>query len=255
MATPKYQSIADDLRDQLSAGTLPLEDDGRGGTSKLPGEKELADEYQASRSTIRLALQVLVNEGLLETRHGLGTYLLDKPAPRIVPLDQHEDWRRGELVDTALKPAGPDTGTQTTARFQAETVRATADVARHLGLAEGDHVMLRRSRQHIDGKPWCLVVSYYPMDIASGTEFEKARMLPGSSTQLLAELDHAVVRYSDSISTRMPDAIELGFFRTAGVVPVLVVSRTAFDDEGPVRLTRYIYAGDQVRIVHDQAAR
>jgi hypothetical protein len=53
----------------------------------------------------------------------------------------------------------------------------------------------------------------------------------------------------------MPDAIELGFFRTAGVVPVLVVSRTAFDDEGPVRLTRYIYAGDQVRIVHDQAAR
>jgi GntR family transcriptional regulator len=255
VATAKYQSIADDLRDRLSTGMLPLEQEGRGGPAKLPGEKELADEYQASRSTIRLALQVLVNQGLLETRHGLGTYLREQPAPRIVALDQEEDWRRGEHAEAALKPAGTQVGAQTTARFQAETVRAAADVAELLGIAGGDQVILRRSRQHIDGKPWCLVVSYYPMGIARGTELEKAGRLDAGSTQVLADLDHAVGRYTDTISARMPDTIELEFFRTTGIVPVLIVSRTAYGQQGPLRLTRYIYPADQVRLEHHKAAR
>jgi hypothetical protein len=51
VATAKCQYIADDLRERLHNGMLPLEQEGRGGPSKLPGEKELATEYQASRST------------------------------------------------------------------------------------------------------------------------------------------------------------------------------------------------------------
>jgi DNA-binding GntR family transcriptional regulator len=52
----------------------------------------------------------------------------------------------------------------------------------------------------------------------------------------------------------MPDANELAFFRASRIVPVLVVSRTAYDRHGPVRLTRYIYPADHVRLVHDRAA-
>ena len=255
MATPKYQFIADDLRDRLASGTLPLERDSTGRLSKLPGEKELADEYTASRSTIRLALQELVNQGLLETRHGLGTYLLERLAPRAVPLDQEEEWRAGEHAESALKPSGEAAASQTTARFQAETVRAPADIASQLGIAEGDLVVLRRSRQHIDGKPWCLVVSYYPMDIASGTELETARRLGSSSSQVLAELRHEVVRYADSISARMPDPIEVGFFRSPGIVPVIVVSRTAYDRRRPVRVSRYIFRADQVQLVDSRPVR
>lgn len=255
MATPKYQFIADDLRDRLANGSLPLERDGTGRLCKLPGEKDLSDEYNASRSTIRLALQELVNQGLLETRHGLGTYLLERQAPRAVPLDQEEEWRAGEHAESALKPAGEPAGSQTTARFQAETVRAPADVASQLGIAEGDQVVLRRSRQHIDGKPWCLVVSYYPMDIASGTELETARRLGASSSQVLADLEHEVVRYTDSISARMPDPIEAAFFRSPGVVPVIVVSRTAYDRRRPVRLSRYIFRADQVQLVTERPVR
>lgn len=255
MTTPKYQYIADDLRDRLAAGTLPLEPEGSGGQAKLPGEKDLADEYEASRSTIRLALQVLVNQGLLETRHGLGTFVLDRPAPRLVPIDQEEDWRAGEHAEAAFKPAEDLTSAQTTARFQAETVQAPADVARQLAISEGDQVILRRSRQHIDGKPWCLVISYYPMDIARGTELETARRLSAGSSQVLADLHHKVVRYSDSISARMPDPIEIGFFRTTGIVPVIIVNRTAYDRRRAVRLTRYIFRADQVELGHEQPAK
>jgi hypothetical protein len=49
--------------------------------------------------------------------------------------------------------------------------------------------------------------------------------------------------------------LELGFFRTAGIVPVMIVSRTAYGEQGPLRLTRYIYRAEQVRLEHHTAAR
>ncbi len=254
MTTPKYQYIADDLRERLAARNLPLEPEGPDGPFKLPGEKELSEQYMASRSTIRLALRMLVNQGLLETRHGLGTYVLDRPAPVAVPLGQEEDWRADEHAEAAFKPAGEPARGQTTARFQAEILYAPADVATVLGISEADQVILRRSRQTIDGQPWCLVVSYYPMDIARGTELETARRLSASSSRVLAGLGHDVVRYSDSISARMPDPIETGFFRSAAIVPVLIVSRTAHDRRRPVRLTRYIFRADQVHVVDERPA-
>jgi GntR family transcriptional regulator len=270
LTTPKYQYISDDLRERLATGNLPLQPEGPDGPFKLPGEKELAEEYLASRSTIRLALRTLVNQGLLETRHGIGTYVLERPAPVAVPLDQEEDWQADEHAEAAFKPdldaddlrraprssgVGSQPGSaQTTARFQAETVYADPDVAAMLGISEGDLVILRRSRQTIDGQPWCLVVSYYPMDIARGTELETARRLSTSSSRVLAGLSHEVVRYTDSISARMPDPIETGFFRSAAIVPVLIVSRTAHDRQRPVRLTRYIFSADKVRLVDERRA-
>ena len=254
MTTPKYQYIADDLRERLAVGTLPLEPEGPEGPFKLPGEKELAEQYMASRSTIRLALRMLVNQGLLETRHGLGTYMLDRPAPLAVALYQEEDWRADEHADFAFKPAGEPASGQTTAKFQAETLYAPPDVATMLGISEEDQVILRRSRQTIDGQPWCIVVSYYPMDIARGSELETARRLNASSSLVLAGLGHEVVRYTDSISARMPDPIETGFFRSAAIFPVLIVSRTACDRRRPVRLTRYIFRADQVRLVDERPA-
>lgn len=134
-------------------------------------------------------------------------------------------------------------------------MKAPAEVAGQLGIAEGDHVILRRSRQHLDGKPWCLVVAYYPMGIASGTELETARRLSSSSGQVLADLNHEVVRYTDTITARMPDPIELGFFRSTGIVPVIIVSRTAYDQRSAVRLTRYIFRADQVELVNVQPVR
>lgn len=255
MAIAKYQDIADDLRERLSAGSLPLDQEAPGGQLKLPGEKELASEYGASRSTIRLALQLLANQGLVETRHGLGTFLLERRTQLVVPMDQEEDWQAGQHAETALFPEGSPAGGQTTGRFQVETVPAPPDVAEYLGIAAGDLVVLRRSRQHIDGTPWCLVVSYYPMDIADGSELENARRLDASSSQVLASLGHHLLRYTDSISARMPDPIETGFFRATGIVPVIILSRTAHDRERPIRLTRYVFRGDQVRFVQERSSR
>jgi DNA-binding GntR family transcriptional regulator len=52
----------------------------------------------------------------------------------------------------------------------------------------------------------------------------------------------------------MPDAREFGFFNLASGTPVLVVNRTAYSAERPIRLTSYIYRGDRVRLLHVEGA-
>ena len=49
--------------------------------TRLPAERKLADELAVSRSSLREALQKLVGEGVLFSRHGGGYYLRDAPPP------------------------------------------------------------------------------------------------------------------------------------------------------------------------------
>lgn len=44
---------------------------------KLPGERELASQFNVSRPVLRAALKTLEGRGLLDTRHGGGTYVAD----------------------------------------------------------------------------------------------------------------------------------------------------------------------------------
>lgn len=64
----KYKWLAARLREQLP-------DYATQGRHRLPTETELAAHYQVSRQTVRQALAVLTQEGLIESRQGSGSYL------------------------------------------------------------------------------------------------------------------------------------------------------------------------------------
>ena len=68
----KYKWLAGQLRREL------LENGGKKGY-KLPTELELARRYQLSRQTVRRALQLLEEEGLILRRQGSGAYATGKP--------------------------------------------------------------------------------------------------------------------------------------------------------------------------------
>src|SRR5215468_4741091 len=76
---PMYQQIAEDLRKQIESGTLA-----RG--SQLPTELELREQYDASRNTVRDAVKWLITRGLVETRPGQGTFVVEKIDPYITIL-------------------------------------------------------------------------------------------------------------------------------------------------------------------------
>ena len=67
--------VAEDLRSELAAGHYPP-------GSRLPTEAALSAEFSVSRPTVRAALRELETLGLVRTQHGVGTFVLDKPAIR-----------------------------------------------------------------------------------------------------------------------------------------------------------------------------
>ena len=46
----------------------------------MPSENELAGRFGVNRHTVRRAVEDLIAAGLLERRHGVGTFVLDAPA-------------------------------------------------------------------------------------------------------------------------------------------------------------------------------
>jgi GntR family transcriptional regulator len=60
---PLYRQIAALIRRQINTGALPP-------GSLLPSEKFMADEHDVGRHTVRDALALLSNEGLLDCRRG-----------------------------------------------------------------------------------------------------------------------------------------------------------------------------------------
>jgi GntR family transcriptional regulator len=244
VADAKYRQIADDLRGQITSGTLPP-------GSQLPTEPKLAAAYGASRSTVRLAIGLLIQQALVETRQGMGTYVTEPVAPLTVVLSREEDWRAGETADAALQPTGEPAGRPTTARFQAETTNANAEIAAALNIATGTPIVLRRTQRYLGKDPWSLVVSHYPADIVKGTALEQAAPSAKSASLVLAEHGHQPAGYRDEIYARLPDPAETAFFQLPRPVPVTVVSRTTYDTSQPIRLTRYVYRADKIRLRHE----
>jgi GntR family transcriptional regulator len=68
----RYQQIADELRVRVASGQL-------GPGRLLPSEAELSREYDASRVTVRRALEVLRDAGLVDSRQGFGWFVANDP--------------------------------------------------------------------------------------------------------------------------------------------------------------------------------
>lgn len=71
---PPYVQIAADLRAKIADGKYAPGD-------RLPAITELAAEYHSASETIRRALGVLRDEGLVESHSTRGTFVLKAPEP------------------------------------------------------------------------------------------------------------------------------------------------------------------------------
>ena len=64
-----YVQVANDVERRIATGEI---------TQKLPSERDLADEYGVAYTTVRHAMDILRQRGLIITVHGRGTFV--KPA-------------------------------------------------------------------------------------------------------------------------------------------------------------------------------
>lgn len=69
---PLYAQLVEDLRQGIDSGRWPV------GT-RLPSERELCAQFDVSRITVRHAIDIAQQKGLLERVHGLGTFVARPP--------------------------------------------------------------------------------------------------------------------------------------------------------------------------------
>jgi GntR family transcriptional regulator len=244
-----YRQIAEDLRQQIESGGLAS-------GSQLPTELELRERYSASRNTVRDAIKWLINLGLVETRPGQGTFVTEDIDPFVTTLSGNPSTGWGgdegasylsEVTERNRKP--------TTGPLQVEIQEASPEVATSLWIRAGTEVISRHERRFIDGTPWSMQTSYYPVEFADrGAErLRSARNIPEGTVQYLADTLHVrQVGYRDWITVRAPNATEADFFKLPmdGRVPMYEIFRTAFDGNGaPMRLTVTVYPADRNQFI------
>ncbi len=96
-ATSLYEQIADRLRQHVSAGEA---------LAQVPTEEALMEMFGVSRSTVRKAVQRLVDEAILVRRQGKGTFV-SRPTPKIV----HSIDRMAPFMET-FRQVGEDIRTE-----------------------------------------------------------------------------------------------------------------------------------------------
>ena len=222
----RYRAIADDLRRRVGEGEFAA---GR----TLPSESELSGSYEASRVTIRKALELLRDEGLVDARQGFGWFVagetVRQPLARLGTLEE----QLGRLGMTSERRI---------AEFA--FVRAPARIRQVLGVDK----VLRVSRVNLaDGQPFARVTVYCPEEL--GAQLSKAQVAESSFYDLLPiELGGAV----QTIEAAAADATDAELLAIPVGSPVLHCERITSDLEGtPVLIGEYVFPGHRTAFIVD----
>ena len=245
-ADPMYRQIAEVLRRQIETGELAP-------GQQLRTELELREEHNASRNTVRDAVKWLTALGLVETRPGQGTFVVQKIRPFVTTLtgDPQTGFGGGEddIYDLEVKAAtrSPDASPP-----RVEIQQATGAIADELQLTTNTSMVSRHQQRFIDGTPWSLQTSFYPMSLVErgAIRLIQAPDIPEGTVAYLAgaPLEVKQAGWRDLITVRNPNENETAFFKLPddGRVSVIETRRTAFDESGQaVRVTVSVYPADR----------
>jgi GntR family transcriptional regulator len=237
-----YQQIVRDLRERIRRGELAP------GT-QIPTETELMEQYGVSRNTVRNAVRVLASAGLLETGSTRGTFVRERRPLSITATRYERD--RGVSANDAYRDEVETQGRMDQREFSLQIIPAPEEVAYRLNVGADALVVCRREILYIDERPNAIQESYYPMDIAEGTDLLRNEDISRGTIIVLQELGHEEVGHRDEISPRMPTEQEERQLQLGIGVPVLDWKRTAYGNKRPVRLTWRIYAGNGISLVYE----
>ena len=232
--------IARDLRQAIETGALTA-------GQRLPSERDLAATYGTARNTAREAIRLLESAGLVDVEHGRGVFV-HRQAP-LMRLGSDRYARR--FRDSGLSPFLLECAKQGRAgRFEVLSIgraRPGDAVASQLRVAADEESVLVRENVFWAGNdPVHRVTTWIPWRIAEGTALlEEDIPHPYGIHGILEDRGHAMARYEETNTARMPTADEESHLRMRPGIPVLDVMHISIDQDGaPYELTRFVMRAD-----------
>lgn len=235
---PKYQRIADELRRQIQTGEPAP-------GQRMPVETDLADRFRVSLPTVRQALGVLRAEGLIESRHGIGTFV--KESRRLQRRSRHRYGRARQdkqLLTSQLQHRIVSAGREPT----------PPHVAAIVGADVPELVVRRRVLYDPEtGRPEEIGASFLPVEIAANTFLEEPTVVPKALFLCVEDFaDKTYAHARDHWVARLPSADEAATLELAAGSPVIHVIHTAEADDGAVlEVSESIWPAERVVILDE----
>lgn len=218
---PAYLRLQCLLRQHVETGTLVAGE-------PLPSERDLAQQLQVSRVTVRKALAGLVRDGVLIPRRGAGTFVTDrivKPLSRITSFTE-------DLRARGLNPHS--------VFLERSVGEVTPDEAMALNLSPGSRVVRLYRLRYAADEPLAVERSAIPQAILADPA-----AVQDSLYAALEALDCRPVRALQRLRAVNLDAEQAGMLRLAEGSAALAIERRSFLADGRlVEFTRSWYRGD-----------
>ena len=203
----------------------------------IPSEMDLAARYRVSQGTVRKAIDELSADNLVVRRQGKGTFVATH-------VEQHVQFRFLKLVPDA-GPPGSEGPAQRDIK-DCRRVRATADVARLLGLRTGDAVLQARRVLSFAGVPTIMEDIWLPAAPFKGLTAERLADHHGPMYALFeTEFNVRMVRAEEKIRAEPATDGREVLLDVAEGTPLLCVERVAYTyNDAPMELRRGYYRTD-----------
>lgn len=219
---PLYFQLAEQLTAAISDGRAQPGD---------PFENEVAmsERLGLSRPTVRRAIHHLVDQGLLVRRRGLGTFVASRRVHRRVS--------KGSLYeDLSIQGRNPST---TVLRHEIET---NARAAAALDLDPETELLAIKRLRMADGEPLAIMQNWLPPRHSGIT---RQQLEERGLYSMLRDQGVGSVVAHQSVAARLPTADERTLLDISSRLPIIAVTRTAFDPSGaPVEHAEHAYRSD-----------
>lgn len=222
--TIRYQEIADALRDRVRRAAPG---------SLLPSEADLSAEFGASRVTVRRALELVRDDGLISARQGFGWFVATEPV--------RQRLERLGTIEAQLVESGRATARQV---LEFAFVAAPRHVAE---LLASDEVLMVKRVNLADGEPFAVVTVWCPAVL--GRRLSRADVEQRPFYELLDVELHGATQTIGAAAAGPGDAALLAV--PAGA-PLLTCERVTTDTSGrPVLLSEHRFPAHRTEFVVD----
>jgi len=220
----RYQEIAEELRQM--AGESPA-------GSVLPSEAEMSRQFDASRVTIRRALELVRDEGLIAARQGFGWFVATEPVQQSLQslgTIESEVEGVGKLSERKIE------------EFAYEP--APARVQRVLDV---DQVLRVKRVNLADGEPFAVVTVWCPAELGANLSRRDVERRP-----FYELLDVELRGATQTIAADLVDADDAALLGVPIGSPVLRCQRTTTDRHGdPVLVSEHVFPAHRTEFVVD----
>ena len=226
MKVPVYIQIHNEIRKEIESGKWAVGE-------RIPSERQLSQDFDVSRMTLRQAIQTLVDEGILQRQVGSGTYVASSKV---------QEKMSGTTSFTEITESqGKKPSSKTVSYHVADPSISELE---KLKLKDGDQILRMERIRYADNQPICFEVATIPISIVKSLDKEditsslykalenKAGLKLGDATQTVS-----AILASEKIANF------LNVKRGSAILRVRQV--TTLDDDRPFEYVRSQYAGDR----------